>query len=195
MSPKTCILLAAMHSRPGRLNWHQSNVHRFYRLAEAQSFLEHFASDRSHMMGEDGKWEATPPSYSCIISSGKWKVQLYLIWLFSSFTLCKNCHAAMAVCFSVLTSLWLLQVTLRMVHFFHHDCLDWPGGERMSLPYYLDMQQPRMESADVNGGNLSADDSKYGFVLAEPQFLNQVLSWQAGNAAKARQASQKQSLY
>jgi protein N-terminal glutamine amidohydrolase len=36
------------------------------RIIDAKDFLEHFASDRSHMIGEDGKYLAPPPSYSCI---------------------------------------------------------------------------------------------------------------------------------
>jgi len=36
------------------------------RVVSAQEFVTHFASDRSHMLNEQGAWLAPPPSYSCI---------------------------------------------------------------------------------------------------------------------------------
>jgi len=36
------------------------------RVVPAQEFLIHFASDRSHMLNEQGEWLAPPPSYPCI---------------------------------------------------------------------------------------------------------------------------------
>ncbi len=41
----------------------------FFRVASAAVYLEHFASDRSHMMGKDGEWFASPPSYPPIVSA------------------------------------------------------------------------------------------------------------------------------
>lgn len=39
---------------------------RMYRLIAAEDYLNFFASDRRHMVQEDGGWLAPPPSYSCI---------------------------------------------------------------------------------------------------------------------------------
>lgn len=38
---------------------------RLYRLIPARDYLEHFASDRSHMKGPDGSWLAPPPPWPC----------------------------------------------------------------------------------------------------------------------------------
>ena len=40
--------------------------HRFLKVIPAKDYLNHFASDRSHMKLADGQWLATPPSYPCI---------------------------------------------------------------------------------------------------------------------------------
>lgn len=39
------------------------NFSRKFRVIPASSFLQTFASDRSHMLTEDGKWRKPPPSY------------------------------------------------------------------------------------------------------------------------------------
>lgn len=39
---------------------------RCFRVIPASDFLTTFASDRSHMLKEDGTWMAVPPSYPCI---------------------------------------------------------------------------------------------------------------------------------
>lgn len=36
-----------------------------FRVVRAEKYIEHFHSDRMHMM-KDGKWMATPPKYDCI---------------------------------------------------------------------------------------------------------------------------------
>lgn len=40
--------------------------HRKFRVVNAPAFLSSFASDRSHMRGQDGSWLQSPPSYECI---------------------------------------------------------------------------------------------------------------------------------
>ena len=42
--------------------------HRKFRIVPAQIFLDHFASDRSHMIDADGKWLQPPPAYPPIFS-------------------------------------------------------------------------------------------------------------------------------
>lgn len=37
-----------------------------FRLVPAREYLDKFASDRSHMLQEDGEYMATPPSWDCI---------------------------------------------------------------------------------------------------------------------------------
>ncbi|XP_060596139.1 protein N-terminal glutamine amidohydrolase-like [Ruditapes philippinarum] len=44
----------------------KKEFHRQFRVIPADEFLSTFASDRSHMLDEDGKWLKTPPSYPCI---------------------------------------------------------------------------------------------------------------------------------
>eukprot|EP00775_Hariotina_reticulata_P000928 gene928-biopygen1934 len=44
----------------------QPAFQRFYRLISAVAYLQHFASDRSHMREADGSWMAAPPAYPCI---------------------------------------------------------------------------------------------------------------------------------
>lgn len=39
---------------------------RFFRVVPAEKFLSTFASDRSHMLNDEGKWLKQPPSYPCI---------------------------------------------------------------------------------------------------------------------------------
>ncbi|KAK9841278.1 hypothetical protein WJX74_003027 [Apatococcus lobatus] len=39
---------------------------RYFHVIEAATFLEGFASDRSHMKWPDGSWKAPPPPHSCI---------------------------------------------------------------------------------------------------------------------------------
>nr|KAJ3403284.1 hypothetical protein HK105_004115 [Polyrhizophydium stewartii] len=39
---------------------------RNFRVVPASLFLEHFASDRSHMLNKDGSWTAEPPIAPCI---------------------------------------------------------------------------------------------------------------------------------
>lgn len=36
---------------------------RYFRVISGGSFLAHFASDRSHMLNDEGHWNAPPPSY------------------------------------------------------------------------------------------------------------------------------------
>lgn len=40
--------------------------HRMFRVISAEEFLTTFASDRSHMINEEGEWLKPPPEYSCI---------------------------------------------------------------------------------------------------------------------------------
>lgn len=47
----------------------KQNFKRFFRVIEASTFLETFASDRSHMHDEKGNYMHSPPSYPCIIAS------------------------------------------------------------------------------------------------------------------------------
>lgn len=44
----------------------QPQFHRKFRVIKADEYLSTFASDRSHMIGEDGSWMSPPPSYPCI---------------------------------------------------------------------------------------------------------------------------------
>lgn len=53
-----------------------ANFSRWYRVVTANDYLQHFASDRSHMQLEDGFWRAAPPTYSCIIASDGVKMRL-----------------------------------------------------------------------------------------------------------------------
>ncbi|ORY98449.1 N-terminal glutamine amidase-domain-containing protein [Syncephalastrum racemosum] len=39
---------------------------RYFRLIPAKAYLEHFASDRSHMLGDDGVYHMPPPNYAAI---------------------------------------------------------------------------------------------------------------------------------
>ncbi|KAJ9060198.1 Protein N-terminal glutamine amidohydrolase [Entomophthora muscae] len=39
---------------------------RYYRVVEADLYIENFASDRSHMRTKDGGWLSTPPNYPLI---------------------------------------------------------------------------------------------------------------------------------
>lgn len=39
----------------------------YFRVVDAETFLRHFSSDRSHMKRRDGSWSAPPPIYDCII--------------------------------------------------------------------------------------------------------------------------------
>lgn len=41
-------------------------VCRLFRVIPARTFLDSFASDRSHMMRADGSWVAAPPAYPAI---------------------------------------------------------------------------------------------------------------------------------
>lgn len=41
----------------------QPKFYRFFRVIPAASFLQTFASDRSHMLNDDGKYMETPPDY------------------------------------------------------------------------------------------------------------------------------------
>lgn len=42
-----------------------------FRVLPAESYLDHFSSDRRHMYDEqNGRWKAPPPPYSCIIAGG-----------------------------------------------------------------------------------------------------------------------------
>lgn len=49
---------------------------RMYRLVPAASFLQHFASDRSHMRLPDGSWSAQPPQYPCITAADGTRMSL-----------------------------------------------------------------------------------------------------------------------
>jgi len=44
---------------------------RKFRIVKAEDFLMHFASDRSHMLKEDGEWMSPPPTYPPILSNSK----------------------------------------------------------------------------------------------------------------------------
>ena len=41
-----------------------------FRVIPVAIFLQHFASDRSHMLSEDQKFQAEPPLYECIKTAG-----------------------------------------------------------------------------------------------------------------------------
>ncbi|CAD7701527.1 unnamed protein product [Ostreobium quekettii] len=41
---------------------------RFFRVIPAAAYLDNFASDRSHMVAEDGSWKAPPPEYPCLVA-------------------------------------------------------------------------------------------------------------------------------
>lgn len=43
-----------------------SKFHRLFRVLTAESFLNNFSSDRSHMQKEDGSWVKPPPNYPAI---------------------------------------------------------------------------------------------------------------------------------
>lgn len=42
---------------------------RWFRVVAAESFLQRFASDRSHMRAADGSWLQPPPAYACIVAA------------------------------------------------------------------------------------------------------------------------------
>lgn len=48
----------------------------FIKVISASNYLKEFASDRSHMKLENGKWSSPPPSYSCI-STNECKMNLF----------------------------------------------------------------------------------------------------------------------
>lgn len=43
---------------------------RLFRVVPAAVFLRHFASDRSHMWDDEGRWHQPPPPYPCIVAPG-----------------------------------------------------------------------------------------------------------------------------
>ena len=43
---------------------------RMFRVNKAQEYLDHFASDRRHMVKADGTWMAKPPDYHPISTAG-----------------------------------------------------------------------------------------------------------------------------
>lgn len=49
---------------------------RCWRVISADAYLNGFASDRSHMQLEDGSWQATPPTYQCIVASDGTRMRL-----------------------------------------------------------------------------------------------------------------------
>lgn len=49
---------------------------RLYRVVKADDYLQFFASDRTHMRGQDGSWQASPPSYPCIVASDGTQMRL-----------------------------------------------------------------------------------------------------------------------
>jgi hypothetical protein len=49
-------------------SWPPADYIPYFRVVEAWTFLNHFSSDRSHMIQRDtGQWTAPPPNYQCII--------------------------------------------------------------------------------------------------------------------------------
>ena len=52
------------------------------RLIPAEKYLSTFASDRSHMIKDDGSWLATPPHYPCIETSNS-KMNIDKFWSMS----------------------------------------------------------------------------------------------------------------
>eukprot|EP01026_Neomeris_dumetosa_P005654 TRINITY_DN11650_c0_g1_i1.p1 TRINITY_DN11650_c0_g1~~TRINITY_DN11650_c0_g1_i1.p1 ORF type:complete len:149 (-),score=4.42 TRINITY_DN11650_c0_g1_i1:105-551(-) len=52
------------------------NYERKYRVIEGEIYLRFFASDRSHMLRQDGSWLAPPPQYDPIISEDGQKMNL-----------------------------------------------------------------------------------------------------------------------
>jgi protein N-terminal glutamine amidohydrolase len=38
-------------------------------VVPAQDYLQHFASDRRHMVSADGTWNSPPPVYPCIVAA------------------------------------------------------------------------------------------------------------------------------
>ena len=68
-----------------------------FRVIPVAIFLQHFASDRSHMLSEDQKFQAEPPLYECIKTAGmdrhhshfffgNAKCQILLLWFRSLLT-------------------------------------------------------------------------------------------------------------
>jgi hypothetical protein len=51
---------------PSHDQWPEE-YHPFFRVVDALTFLQHFCSDRSHMINEKGEWSAPPPDYDCIM--------------------------------------------------------------------------------------------------------------------------------
>ncbi|KAL9546634.1 hypothetical protein MBANPS3_006574 [Mucor bainieri] len=49
-----------------------------FRLIPAKAYLDHFESDRSHMLNERGEYMATPPHYSAILKKGKSNLDDYI---------------------------------------------------------------------------------------------------------------------
>ncbi|KAG1121468.1 hypothetical protein G6F42_012397 [Rhizopus arrhizus] len=49
-----------------------------FRLIPAKAYLDHFESDRSHMLNENGEYTATPPQYPAIIKKGKSNLDNYI---------------------------------------------------------------------------------------------------------------------
>mmetsp|Transcript_54297 Transcript_54297/g.131736 ORF Transcript_54297/g.131736 Transcript_54297/m.131736 type:complete len:335 (-) Transcript_54297:43-1047(-) len=50
-------------------NW-PSKYRPFFRVVDAELYIQHFSSDRSHMINQQtGEWSAPPPTYDCIISN------------------------------------------------------------------------------------------------------------------------------
>lgn len=42
-----------------------------FRVVPVDAYLNHFASDRSHMINKKGEWQAPPPSYAPIGAAGQ----------------------------------------------------------------------------------------------------------------------------
>lgn len=54
---------------------------RFYKVIPAKYYLEHFASDRSHMIDtKTGEYFVAPPSYQCIKTNGNFLRLLMLLY-------------------------------------------------------------------------------------------------------------------
>ncbi|VDL72778.1 unnamed protein product [Nippostrongylus brasiliensis] len=43
---------------------------RYFRIIPCQEYLQHFSSDRSHMLAEDGTWMSPPPAWDPILKNG-----------------------------------------------------------------------------------------------------------------------------
>ncbi len=57
-----------------------ARARRRYRVVGAAAYLRGFASNRQHMLKEDGSWKAPPPDYPCVVAQDGATMNLHRYW-------------------------------------------------------------------------------------------------------------------